>query len=80
MKQTAADVLVDTLVDWGVEIVFGIPGDGINGIMEALRKRRDEIRFVQTRHEESAGLSEQSESSLASHCRSPTREAAEGAR
>ncbi|MDX1662578.1 MAG: thiamine pyrophosphate-binding protein [Candidatus Promineifilaceae bacterium] len=53
---TAADVLIDTIRDWGVEVVFGIPGDGINGIMEALRKRRDEIEFVQTRHEESAAF------------------------
>jgi pyruvate dehydrogenase (quinone) len=55
-KQTAADVLIDILIDWGVEIVFGLPGDGINGIMEALRKRRDRIAFVQVRHEESAAF------------------------
>jgi pyruvate dehydrogenase (quinone) len=36
--------------------VFGLPGDGINGIMEALRKRQKEIRFVQVRHEESAAF------------------------
>jgi pyruvate dehydrogenase (quinone) len=56
MADTAADVLVDTLHDWGVEVVFGLPGDGINGIMEALRKRQDDIRFVQVRHEESAAF------------------------
>ena len=56
MADTAADVLVDTIRDWGVEVVFGLPGDGINGIMEALRKRRDEIRFVQVRHEEAAAF------------------------
>ena len=56
MKQTAADVLIDTIHDWGVEVVFGLPGDGINGIMEALRRRRDQIRFIQVRHEESAAL------------------------
>jgi hypothetical protein len=39
MKTPAADNLIDTIYDWGVEIVFGLPGDGINGIMEALRKR-----------------------------------------
>jgi pyruvate dehydrogenase (quinone)/pyruvate oxidase len=55
-KQTAADILVDILVDWGVEFVFGLPGDGINGIMEALRKRQDRIRFIQVRHEESAAF------------------------
>ena len=37
MATTAADVLVDTLIDWGVDTIFGIPGDGINGIIEALR-------------------------------------------
>ena len=56
MADTAADILVDTLHDWGVEVVFGLPGDGINGIMEALRTRQDEIRFVQVRHEESAAF------------------------
>jgi pyruvate dehydrogenase (quinone)/pyruvate oxidase len=56
MALTAADVLVETIADWGVEVVFGLPGDGINGIMEALRTRRDRIRFVQVRHEESAAL------------------------
>ncbi len=56
MAQTAADVLVAALIDWGVEVVFGIPGDGINGIMESLRQRQDKIRFVQVRHEESAAF------------------------
>ena len=41
MATTAADVLVETLLHWGVDMVFGIPGDGINGIMEALRTRQD---------------------------------------
>src|ERR1700722_16418977 len=53
---TAADVLVESLMDWGVEVIFGLPGDGINGIMEALRIRQDKIRFVQVRHEESAAF------------------------
>jgi pyruvate dehydrogenase (quinone) len=52
----AADILIDTLVDWGVEVIFGLPGDGINGIMEALRTRQDRIRFIQVRHEESAAF------------------------
>src|SRR5919205_984218 len=55
-KQTAADVLVGILIDWGVEIVFGLPGDGINGIMEALRKRQDQVRFIHVRHEEAAAF------------------------
>ena len=56
MTTTAGDVLVETLLDWGVDTVFGLPGDGINGIMEALRTRQDKIRFVQVRHEESGGV------------------------
>lgn len=56
MATTAADLLVDTLIDWGVDTMFGLPGDGINGIMESLRQREDKIRFVQTRHEESAAF------------------------
>lgn len=56
MATTAADVLIETLLDWGVEVVFGMPGDGINGIMESLRQRKDQIRFVQVRHEESAAF------------------------
>jgi len=53
---SAADVLIETIQDWGVEVIFGLPGDGINGIMEALRKREREVRFIQVRHEESAAL------------------------
>jgi pyruvate dehydrogenase (quinone) len=48
--------LVDRLVEWGVDTVFGLPGDGINGIFEALRTRKDDIRFVQVRHEEAAAF------------------------
>src|SRR5438093_5289970 len=53
---TAADILIETLQDWGVDTVFGLPGDGINGIMEALRRKREAIRFVQVRHEEAAAF------------------------
>ena len=56
MKNTAADILIDTIAEWGVEVIFGMPGDGINGIMEALRKRQDRIRFIQVRHEEAAAF------------------------
>ena len=56
MAKTAADILFERLIDWGVDMVFGLPGDGINGIMEALRKHKDKIRFVQVRHEEAAAF------------------------
>lgn len=53
---TAGDVLVDTLIDWGVDTVFGIPGDGINGVIESFRRREKDIRFIQVRHEEAAAF------------------------
>src|SRR3979411_3111188 len=56
MARTTADVLVDRLIEWGVRVVFGLPGDGINGVMEALRTRQDRIMFVQVRHEEAAAF------------------------
>ncbi len=56
MSATASDVLVETLLAWGVDTVFGLPGDGINGVMEALRLRREKIRFIQVRHEEAAAF------------------------
>jgi pyruvate dehydrogenase (quinone) len=56
MATTAADVLVETLIDWGVEIVFGLPGDGINGIIESLRQNQKRLRFIQVRHEEAAAF------------------------
>ena len=51
-----ADILVESLVTWGATHVFGIVGDGINPIIEALRKRQDRIAFVGVRHEESAAF------------------------
>lgn len=56
MGKTTGDVIVEKLLDWGVDTVFGIPGDGINGVFEALRKNREKIRFIQVRHEEAAAL------------------------
>jgi len=56
MANTVADVLFGRLASWGVDTVFGLPGDGINGFMEGLRKLKDRIRFVQVRHEEAAAF------------------------
>jgi pyruvate dehydrogenase (quinone)/pyruvate oxidase len=53
---TASDVLVEILIDWGVEFVFGLPGDGINGVIESLRTHKDKIKFIQVRHEEAAAF------------------------
>jgi len=52
----ASDMLIESLMDWGVDTIFGLPGDGINGIMEALRVRQEKVRFIQVRHEESAAF------------------------
>jgi pyruvate dehydrogenase (quinone) len=56
MAETAADRLVETMLDWGIDTVFGLPGDGINGVFEALRQRQDRIKFIQVRHEEAAAF------------------------
>jgi pyruvate dehydrogenase (quinone) len=55
-EMTASDVLIEKLIDWGVDVMFGLPGDGINGVFEALRKRQDKIKFIQVRHEEAAAF------------------------
>jgi pyruvate dehydrogenase (quinone) len=51
-----ADIIVETLIDWGATHAFGIVGDGINSIIEALRERREQIRFIPVRHEEAAAF------------------------
>ncbi len=55
-KATVADHLVERLIEWGVDTIFGFPGDGINGIFEALRTHQDKLRFIQVRHEEAAAF------------------------
>ncbi len=52
----ASDILVERLIAWGVDTVFGLPGDGINGVFEALRRNQERIRFIHVRHEESAAF------------------------
>ncbi|QGH68309.1 thiamine pyrophosphate-requiring protein [Pseudactinotalea sp. HY158] len=56
MSQTAADFLCDRLIEWGVTRIYGYPGDGINGIMGALGRHTDKLRFIQVRHEEQAAF------------------------
>src|SRR3954468_10347830 len=56
MERIAAQVLIERLADWGVDTVFGLPGDGINGIMEGLRRHADKVRFVLVHHEEAAAF------------------------
>jgi pyruvate dehydrogenase (quinone) len=56
MGEIVSDVLISRLAEWGVDTVFGLPGDGINGIMEGLRRHRDKVRFVLVHHEEAAAF------------------------
>ncbi|HJP65791.1 MAG TPA: thiamine pyrophosphate-binding protein [Actinomycetota bacterium] len=56
MGTIASELLVERLIDWGVDTVFGLPGDGINGIMEGFRRHEDRIRFVLVHHEEAAAF------------------------
>jgi pyruvate dehydrogenase (quinone) len=56
MGKTASDNLCERLIEWDVDTIYGFPGDGINGILGALRRHEDQLRFIQTRHEEMASF------------------------
>src|SRR5213595_3882169 len=56
MTKTVGDLLIDRLIEWGVQTIFSLPGDGINGIYESLRTRQDRIKLIQVRHEEAAAF------------------------
>ena len=56
MSQQVGDFLISRLNEWGIKRIFGFPGDGINGLMGALNRAKDEMDFVQVRHEEMAAF------------------------
>ena len=56
MDETVGESLARRLVAWGVDTVFGLPGDGINGLMEGFRRVEDELEFVLVHHEEAAAF------------------------
>lgn len=56
MAYTVGDFIVDRLKEWNISRVYGYPGDGINGVMGALRKAEGNPRFIQVRHEEMAAF------------------------
>ncbi|WP_431215927.1 thiamine pyrophosphate-binding protein [Puia sp. P3] len=56
MAQQVSDFIVGRLIAWGIKRIYGYPGDGINGVMEALNRAKDQIDFIQTRHEEMAAF------------------------
>jgi pyruvate dehydrogenase (quinone)/pyruvate oxidase len=56
MQKIASELLIERLIEWNVDTVFGLPGDGINGIMEGLRRHEDKITFFLVHHEEAAAF------------------------
>ncbi len=56
MSKTVSDLLIERLSEWGVDTIFGFPGDGVNGVFESLRTHQDTMRFIQVRHEEAAAF------------------------
>src|SRR5690348_7593729 len=56
MAETVSYFIVKRLTEWGITRIYGYPGDGINGVMAALRKAEDNPRFIQARHEELAAF------------------------
>ena len=56
MPGMVADLVVERLIEWGVDTIFGLPGDGVDGMFEALRTHKDKLRFIQVRHEEAAAF------------------------
>lgn len=56
MAKSVSDILVERLHEWGVEVIFGFPGDGVDGLFEGLRTHQDKVKFIQVRHEEAAAF------------------------
>ncbi|MDY7087651.1 MAG: thiamine pyrophosphate-binding protein [Actinomycetota bacterium] len=56
MPEIVGESLAKRLIAWGVDTVFGLPGDGINGLMEGFRRHRDQVKFVLVHHEEAAAF------------------------
>ena len=56
MAKQVSDLIVERLIEWGVDTIFGFPGDGVDGFFESLRTHQDKLRFIQVRHEEAAAF------------------------
>src|SRR5207237_1774041 len=56
MAETASDFLIKRITDWGLKRIYGYPGDGINGIIGAIDRAGDAVKYVQVRHEEMAAF------------------------
>ena len=55
-KQQVSDFFMERLAAWGIRRIFGLPGDGINGLLGAMQRAGDQFEFVQVAHEEVAAL------------------------
>jgi len=62
-KKTVAELLVETLAGAGVERIYGVAGDSLNGITDSIRKR-DDIQWIAVRHEEAAAFAAGAEAHL----------------
>jgi pyruvate dehydrogenase (quinone) len=56
MAKQVSDLIVERLLEWGVDTIFGFPGDGVDGFFESLRTHQDKLKFIQVRHEEAAAF------------------------
>jgi len=56
MAKQVSDLIVERLIEWGVDTIFGFPGDGVDGFFESLRTHQDKLKFIQVRHEEAAAF------------------------
>src|ERR1700750_2242813 len=63
VRKTVAELLVDVLVDAGVERMYGVPGDSLNGITDSIRTRQN-LSWVGVRHEETAAFAAGAEAHL----------------
>jgi len=56
MEKRTGEILAELLISWGVDHIYGMPGDSINEFMDDLRKKQEEIKYIQVRHEETGAL------------------------
>ncbi|UOQ86350.1 pyruvate oxidase [Gracilibacillus salinarum] len=60
----ASEAVIDIFKEWNIKHVYGYPGDSINHLIEALRKAKDEVKFIQVRQEEVGSLAASAEAKL----------------
>src|SRR5438105_9332167 len=63
MAKNIAQLMVDTLVQAGVERVYGLPGDSLNGFTDSIRKQ-NKLQWIHVRHEETAAFAAGAEAHL----------------